>query len=212
MRSGRKAGTTCNASSPVEASLTEYPCASSEARRKPTDTGFVVNDQYPQSWTTHVFSPMAGIRLSPFLLLYAASRGCGHCGLPRIPCRSKGQGLSLSALLGRQPGKIYRTRVRVPLLESPFHDREPEFPVGQQPGGPGFPLGASAGEYFSALSSKFTSTCTIRTSSIGTRGRPGAMVTKIAWLRTDSPSWRSAARDHVVHIARLGFHSYRPAF
>src|SRR5690242_14937873 len=35
MRSGRKAGTTCNASSPVEASLTEYPCASSEARRKP---------------------------------------------------------------------------------------------------------------------------------------------------------------------------------
>src|SRR6185295_16287939 len=35
MRSGRKAGTTCNASSPVEASLTEYPCASREARRKP---------------------------------------------------------------------------------------------------------------------------------------------------------------------------------
>src|SRR6185295_7902322 len=107
---------------------------------KTTDTGLVVNDQYPQSWTTHVFSPMAGIPLSPFLLLYAASRRCGHCGLPRIPCRSKGQVLSPWVLLGRQHGRTYRTPARVHLLESPFHDRELEFPAGQRPGGPGFPL------------------------------------------------------------------------
>ena len=125
----------------------------------------------------------------PGWTLHAPPRNAGRWRA-RVPCRSPGRPLARDRSARRRaPGRPARCRCH-----------------GLPPGSPGFRrrirrarTAWSAGEYFKALSSRFTSTCAISTESMSTSGdwnrsRPGSHAR--AWPR---PGARMPCPAHPAH-------------